>query len=44
MVSSKRLQHIQPKIKEIQDKHKNNPQLAGTELMALYKKEGVSPL
>lgn len=44
MVSSKKLQKIQPKIKEIQEKHKANPQLAWTELMKLYKEEWVSPM
>jgi YidC/Oxa1 family membrane protein insertase len=44
MVSQRKLQLIQPKIKEVQDKHKGNPQLLGMELMKLYKEENVNPM
>lgn len=44
MVSQRKLQLIQPKIKEIQEKHKGNPQVLWVELMNLYKQEKVNPL
>lgn len=44
MVSQRKLQLIQPKIKEIQEKHKGNPQVLGMELMQLYKQEKVNPM
>lgn len=44
MVSQRRLQQIQPKIKEIQDKYKWNHQMLGMELMKLYKEEKVNPM
>lgn len=44
MVSQKKLQNIQPKIKELQEKHKWNSQLLGMELMKLYKEEKVNPM
>ena len=42
--SSAKMSALSPKMKEIQDKYKNNPQKLNAELAALYKKEGVSPL
>jgi YidC/Oxa1 family membrane protein insertase len=39
-----RMQAIAPKIREIQEKYKTNPQKMNTELAGLYKKEGYSPL
>lgn len=42
--STQKMQHVQPLIKEIQAKYKNNPQKAQKEIMALYKEHGVSPL
>ncbi len=44
MISQKKLQNIQPKIKELQEKHKWNQQALWMELMALYKKEKVNPM
>lgn len=44
MVSQRKLQQIQPKIKELQKQYKNDAQKMGIELMALYKKEKVNPL
>ena len=44
MVSQKKLQAIQPKIKEIQKKYKWNQQQAWIKLMELYKKEKVNPM
>jgi YidC/Oxa1 family membrane protein insertase len=39
-----RMQALSPKIKELQDKYKNNPQKLNTEMANLYKKEGYNPL
>ena len=44
MVSQRKLQAIQPKIKKLQEKHKKDSQKLGVELMALYKKEKVNPM
>jgi len=35
---------LQPKVKELQAKHKDNPQMAQTKMMELYKEHGVNPL
>lgn len=37
------LRAIQPKMKEIQEKHKSDPTKQTAEIMALYKSEGVNP-
>ncbi len=42
--SNSKMQALAPKIKELKEKHKDNPQKANTETAALYKKEGVNPL
>lgn len=39
-----RMQAMSPKIKELQDKYKDNPQKMNAELAGLYKKEGYNPL
>jgi YidC/Oxa1 family membrane protein insertase len=44
MVSQKKLQAIQPKIKEIQTKYKGQQAVLGQKLMALYKEEKVNPM
>lgn len=44
MISQKKLQWIQPKIKELQEKYKGDSQKLWLELMALYKKENVNPM
>lgn len=50
MVSMRRMQKLQPKIKAIQEKHRKKKkdvesrQKMNEEMMALYKKEGVNPL
>jgi YidC/Oxa1 family membrane protein insertase len=44
MVSQRKMQVIQPKIKDIQEKHKWNNQMLGMELMKLYKDEKVNPM
>ena len=42
--STLRMQALSPKIKEIQDKYKDNPQKMNVEMAELYKKEGYNPL
>ena len=44
MVSQKKLQAIQPKIKEIQAQYKGQQQVLWIKLMELYKKEKVNPM
>jgi YidC/Oxa1 family membrane protein insertase len=38
------MQTLQPKIQELREKHKDNPQKMNAEMAELYKKEGVNPL
>ena len=40
----KRLQGLQPRVREINEKYKDNPQLRGQETMKLYKEMGVNPV
>ncbi len=42
--SMRAMQEIQPKMKYIQDKYKDDAQVMQTKLMQLYKEHGVSPL
>jgi 60Kd inner membrane protein len=42
--SQKKLQVIQPKIKELQKKHKDDQSKLGMEMLELYKKEKVNPM
>jgi len=42
--STQKMQLIQPQVKAVQKKLKNNPQKMNQEVMALYKKHGVNPL
>jgi YidC/Oxa1 family membrane protein insertase len=42
--STLRMQALAPKVKEIQDKYKDNPQKMNAEMAAFYKKEGYNPL
>jgi len=44
MKSQKKLQAIQPKIKELQEKYKGQQAILGQKLMALYKEEKVNPM
>lgn len=44
MVSQRKLQAIQPKIKELQDTHKGDAQKLWMELLELYKREKVNPM
>jgi YidC/Oxa1 family membrane protein insertase len=39
-----RMQALAPKIKELQDKYKENPQKMNAEMAAFYQKEGYNPL
>jgi len=43
-MSMKRMQKIQPLVKELREKYKDDKQKLNTETMALYKKEKVNPL
>lgn len=42
--TQRQMQVLQPKIKELQAKHKNNKEQLNTELMALYREHGANPL
>jgi len=42
--SSKAMQAIQPEMQKIRDKHKNDPQKAQQETMALFQKNNINPL
>ncbi|WP_425061469.1 YidC/Oxa1 family membrane protein insertase [Sporomusa carbonis] len=42
--SMKAMQEIQPKMKELQEKYKGNPEKLNKELAILYKEAGVNPL
>jgi YidC/Oxa1 family membrane protein insertase len=42
--SMKAMQTLQPKLKEIQDKHKDNPQAMQAEIMEFYKNNKFNPL
>ncbi|MFH0882423.1 MAG: membrane protein insertase YidC [bacterium] len=42
--SMKRMQKIQPLLKAVQEKHKDNPQKMQQEVMALYKEHKVNPM
>ncbi|MDH5464639.1 MAG: membrane protein insertase YidC, partial [Thiovulaceae bacterium] len=44
MVSMHKLKQVAPKIKELQKKHKGEPQKLNAAMMALYKKEGANPM
>ncbi len=41
---TRKLQGLQPRIKDINEKYKNNPQVRGQEVMKLYKEMGVNPV
>ena len=42
--SMHKMSSLQPKITELREKYKNNPQKQHTEIMGLYKSEGINPL
>ncbi|MCB5223635.1 MAG: membrane protein insertase YidC [Candidatus Cloacimonadaceae bacterium] len=44
MDANLKMQRIQPKVQEIQTKHKNDPKRMQEELSALYKEAGTSPM
>ncbi len=44
MMSMRKMQQVQPKIKALQDRFKNDPQKLNTEIMDIYKKEKINPL
>ncbi len=44
MTSMKKMQQIQPKLMEIREKFKNDPQKMNTAMMEVYKKHGVNPM
>ncbi len=41
--AQRKLQALQPELKRLQDKHKDDKETLSKELMAFYKREGVSP-
>ena len=41
--SMKKMQAVQPKLKELREKYKDNPQLMNTKMMELYREEGINP-
>ncbi|MBC7870909.1 MAG: membrane protein insertase YidC [Chitinophagaceae bacterium] len=41
--SAKSMQELQPKLKALQEKHKNDREKLGQEQMALYKEHGINP-
>lgn len=43
-LSSARMQELQPKMKELQEKYKGNPQKLNMEMAAFYKREGFNPM
>jgi YidC/Oxa1 family membrane protein insertase len=44
MHSMKKMQDIQPKVKELQEKYKKNPEKANQAIMELYKENKVNPM
>lgn len=44
MKSMKRMSELQPKIKEMQEKHKDDKQAQSQEMMKMYREAGVNPL
>ena len=41
---TRRMQQLQPRIKDLNEKFKDNPQVRGQEVMKLYKEMGVNPI
>jgi len=44
MMGQEKMSKLQPKIKALQEKYKDKPELLNKETMNLYKKEGINPL
>lgn len=42
--STAKMQAVQPKVNELKEKYKDNPQKMNAEMAELYKKEGVNPI
>ena len=42
--SSAKMRKVQPEMKRLQDKYKNNPEMLNREMLALYQKHGINPL
>jgi len=42
--STRKMQELQPLIKAVNEKYKNNPQERGRQVMSLYKEQGVNPV
>ncbi|MCP5033385.1 MAG: YidC/Oxa1 family membrane protein insertase [Actinomycetia bacterium] len=42
--STIKMQEVQPRLKELQKKHKDDKQTLNTELMALYQEQGINPV
>lgn len=42
--SQVKMTEIQPEVKKLQDKYKNDPQKSSEEMMKLYKEKGVNPM
>ncbi|MBO5762858.1 MAG: membrane protein insertase YidC, partial [Lentisphaeria bacterium] len=42
--SMKKMSVVQPKIQELRQKYKDNPQMLNTKTMELYREEGINPL
>ena len=41
--SMKKMQAVQPKVKALREKYKDNPQLMNSKMMELYRTEGINP-
>ncbi|MEK9659730.1 MAG: YidC/Oxa1 family membrane protein insertase [Chloroflexota bacterium] len=41
---TRKMQALQPRVKELNERYKNNPQVRGQEMMKLYREMGVSPI
>ncbi len=41
---ARKMQGLQPRIKEVQERYKNDPQRRGQEVMRLYRETGVNPI
>ena len=44
MVSMRKMQQMQPKIKALQERYKGEPQKLNTEIMEIYRREKINPL
>lgn len=44
MLSMRKMQQVQPKVKALQDRFKNDPQKLNAEIMEIYRREKINPL